>query len=235
MWFGWRDEVSGRAKVRALRGDTGVQDDGDEVEILDFDANWGHGPYGGATDVKGDFWVLGTGGTLYRVKGDDFEVEAWIVPASAGGDMDPVLYGISISAQGDVWLAGFSDGAVWKFDIEEEVFDGSFATGGSRLRGLALDEDGSAWAAANQSCGLVHFDTVDETIVDGSIDLPGCSTPVGVSIDHEGFVWVVDQTANKAFKVDPDGYAVVAEVGGLDGPYTYSDMTGIGLRIVLPQ
>ena len=65
--------------------------------------------------------------------------------------------------------------------------------------------------------------------------LAGCVAPVGVSIDVEGYVWVVDQGANAAFKVDPETYQVLLTVGGLVAPYTYSDMTGQGLQLVLPQ
>lgn len=69
-------------------------------------------------------------------------------------------------------------------------------------------------------------------MVDDHIDLPGCSSPIGVSIDKDGFVWVVDQGANKAYKVNPADYST-QEVTGLLGPYTYSDMTGSGLGLVI--
>lgn len=55
-----------------------------------------------------------------------------------------------------------------------------------------------------------------------------------MSIDNEGYVWVVDK-ANQAFKVDPDTYEIKLIVSGLINPYTYSDMTGQGLQLVLPQ
>jgi len=78
----------------------------------------------------------------------------------------------------------------------------------------------------------VEFDADTGTITNSSIALPSCVTPVGVSIDVEGFVWVVDKDADKAFKVDPDTHTIAAEVDGLVSPYTYSDMTGAGLRLV---
>jgi streptogramin lyase len=65
-----------------------------------------------------------------------------------------------------------------------------------------------------------------------SINIPGAAVPVGVSIDVDGFVWVVDQAANAAFKVNPDTYQTVATTTGLNQPYTYSDMTGAGLDLV---
>ncbi len=39
--------------------------------------------------------------------------------------------------------------------------------------------------------------------------------------------------AQSAFKVDPDTYQVALEVPGLVLPYTYSDMTGAGLNLVV--
>jgi hypothetical protein len=53
-----------------------------------------------------------------------------------------------------------------------------------------------------------------------------------VSIDHEGFVWVVDQNGT-AFKVNPMDHSIALTVTGLVGPYTYSDMTGAGLDLVV--
>jgi hypothetical protein len=55
-----------------------------------------------------------------------------------------------------------------------------------------------------------------------------------VSIDNEGYVWVVDK-GNRAFKVHPETYEVEITFMDLVNPYTYSDMTGQGLQLVLPQ
>jgi streptogramin lyase len=65
------------------------------------------------------------------------------------------------------------------------------------------------------------------------IELPGCEEPVGVSIDAAGSVWVVDRGASTAYRVDPDTQTVDATVTGLVDPYTYSDMTGAGLDVVV--
>jgi streptogramin lyase len=109
---------------------------------------------------------------------------------------------------------------------------GDSSGGPQRLRGLTVDAQGHAWAAGNDPCGLVRFDTLGKVLVDGDIALPGCEEPVGVSIDVDGMVWVVDRGADVAFKVDPDGYDVQT-VTGLVAPYTYSDMTGAGLGLVV--
>src|SRR5690606_24551098 len=105
------------------------------------------------------------------------------------------------------------------------------------MRGVMVDQEDRAWFAVDQSgafgCGLGLVDAKARTLIAPAIQLPGCSTPVGVSIDVEGYVWVVDQTANMAFKGDPDSYQTVLTVPGLNQPYTYSDMTGAGLNLVV--
>jgi hypothetical protein len=89
------------------------------------------------------------------------------------------------------------------------------------------------WGAGNDPCALVEFDGNTDTLVDDAIALPGCEDPVGVSIDVDGYVWVVDRGAELAYKVDRSTHQVVETVEGLVGPYTYSDMTGAGLKLVL--
>src|SRR5690606_5242763 len=121
-----------------------------------------------------------------------------------------------------------------RFDVAGQSWEDRGKVGDSgRLRGLAIDRDGHAWLAGNSPCGLVRYDTVAGQAISTLIALPGCSEPVGVSVDADGFVWVVDRGADLAYKVDPDTQTVVTTVGGLVSPYTYSDMTGAGLDLVV--
>ena len=225
LWVGWRDQPNPTSIVRKYDGQTGEVLG--EAEIIDWQGNWGHGTYGGAADGEGAFWVLGTLGTLVRVDPETYELERWDNPASH------VMYGIALDANGDPWLAGYG-GKLWHFDRTTETFEdmGETAGGPGRLRGLMIDQNGDAWIAGNNPCALVRFDTKNRTLVDGSIPLPGCQVPVGVSIDVDGMVWVVDRNASVAFKVDPADYSTQT-VEGLVSPYTYSDMTGAGLGLVV--
>ena len=102
----------------------------------------------------------------------------------------------------------------------------------SSLRGIAVDRSGRAWTVANGPCRLVEIDVESEVIADADVPLPGCVLPVGVSIDIEGFVWVVDQWGSKAYKVDPETHQATVSSANLSSPYTYSDMTGAGLNLV---
>ena len=104
---------------------------------------------------------------------------------------------------------------------------------GGKQRGIQVDREGRGWAAGNSPCRLVQYDVATRSVTQAEILLPECKEPVGVSIDVDGFVWVVDKGMDQAYKVDPVSHAVMLTVGGLDKPYTYSDMTGSGLNLVV--
>jgi hypothetical protein len=219
LWVGW--DTSPQRLVR-LDGETGG--------VLD-DVNVGNASgriYGGGVDGSGNMWMVNRGANqLIRVDALSLAVQNWAIPG--------VPYGMGVDANGDPWINTYSGGAgndrVWRFDtaLEEFVDTGS---GGGYYRGMNLDREGRAWIAGNQPCRLGVWDAVNDAMIDDSIALPGCGTPVGVSIDHDGFVWVVDQNGT-AYKIDPDTHQVALTVTGLTGPYTYSDMTGAGLNLVV--
>jgi cysteine-rich repeat protein len=187
------------------------------------------GPYGGAVDKNHDFWVAGWHGPLVRINAADNTYKMWNDPVLANVSS----YGMALDGDGDPWFGGCS-GQVVTFDAKTEQFI-TVGTPGGCLRGLQVDQEGRGWIAKNGGGCLVQVDTINNTIVNANINLPGCITTVGVSIDIEGFVWVVDQSAQLAFKVDPDTLQAQT-VGGLVGPYTYSDMTGAGIRLqAIPQ
>ena len=193
---------------------------------------WGNknswGPYGGAVDKNHDFWVAGWHGPLVRINHTDYTHKIW---------NDPLLqqvssYGMALDKEGDPWFGGCG-GSTVTFNVQTEKFTNVGATGGCQ-RGLMVDNKNRGWIAQNGGGGcLVQVDTVANKIV-AQHQLPGCQTVVGVSIDIEGFVWVVDQ-GGKAYKVNPDNLQSQT-VTGFVGPYTYSDMTGAGIRLqAIPQ
>jgi hypothetical protein len=184
--------------------------------------------YGGAVNAAGDLWMVNRGGnTLIRVDAITLDYEVHPIGATP--------YGMGVDQNGDPWVVTYAGGAgvdhVYRFDVATATFVDAGGTGGY-YRGMNLDREGRNWVAANNPCRLAAFDVQTDALIQDDIVLPGCTTPVGVSIDHGGFVWVVDQNGT-AFKVDPDTQAVELTVGGLVGPYTYSDMTGAGLNLVV--
>lgn len=185
--------------------------------------------YGGAVNADGDFWVSDRSGlTLSRVDSDDLAVTTYTVPGSNA-------YGMGVDGEGQPWFATYSVGVgdfVYRFDPITETFISAGGVSG-RYRGLAIDREDRVWVAGNSPCRLAVFDRLTDTEIDDAIALPGCSDPVGVTIDRDGFVWVVDRGASVAWKVDPDALTIAATVGGLNGPYTYSDFSGSGLDLVI--
>jgi streptogramin lyase len=220
VWVGWFDGAN-TGHFRRLEGSTGATLD--EVSVPNWSGmSWG--PYGGAADADGDFWVTGWGTNAPAVQ---IDAETLAVDYHANPTGNSWFYGMALDANGQVWVGG-CDGNVYNFDGAWN----NLGSAGGCLRGVQVDREGRAWIAGNSMCRLVEVDTVTKTIVNANIALPGCSTPVGISIDVDGFVWVVDQGSNSAYKVNPDTYQIELNVPGLVGPYTYSDMTGAGLDLV---
>ena len=228
VWVGWYDQGQNTGYFRLLNGEDGATIT--EVSVPNWSGmNWG--PYGGAIDGNNDFWVTGWGsnGPVVKIDGQTYQ-------ATHYGNPGGWIYGMGLDLDGNTWASGCGTPNVYRFDAQNQTWSTVANIGGSCLRGLQVDREGRAFIAKNGPCGLGVIDTQTLTVIQAHVNIPGCSTPVGVSIDAEGYVWVVDQGASAAFKIDPDTYAVVATVTGLVSPYTYSDMTGAGLNAqILPQ
>jgi hypothetical protein len=224
LWIGYKDNVSQRGIFLRIDGDSG--------EILDtiMGPVWvgisTMGPYGGAVNADGDFIVTGLNyGNVIRIDAETLEVQEI-------GDIPQTKYGMGLDKHGNIWVGGYQNG-VFHYDFDTDTWTNFNDTGGGRVNGIMVDRDGYAWGAGSSPCRLVQIDTEAMQTVNGNIPLPGCSSPWGISIDRDGYVWVVDMSADLAFKVNPDTYQVELTVNGLINPYTYSDMTGAGLNLVV--
>ncbi len=195
--------------------------DGDTGEVLgDWDA--GIGTYGGAMDGLGNFWTVAMGCTVMVCNLSQFNMTTHTFTIHRV----PCGYGISVDRLGRIWTAGM--GGVNRLD----PVTGTSTTYNTGLtlfpRGVAVDDEGSVWAAET-SGNLIE---VSEATVELISSTPlGASEVVGVAIDFQGYVWAVSQGSNQAIKVNPDTYEVEHFTIGR-GPYTYSDMTGYQLSIV---
>ncbi|MCA9661711.1 MAG: DUF4215 domain-containing protein [Myxococcales bacterium] len=218
LWFGWRDG-GGTAHIELRDGV-----DGALIKEVTY-PGWGTGyaPYGGAVNAAGDFFFVGLGSLpSLKIDAQTFEV------TNLGNPQGGCKYGMTLDYNGDVWAGGSCNQSVHHWDHETNTWTNIPGSGGSWVLGVMADAAGNVWGAGSQPCRLVQLDIETKTYVNNNIPLPGCSQPWGVSIDYEGNVWVVDK-ANKAFKVHPETYEILAVVEGLVGPYTYSDMTGVAL------
>ncbi|MGH1347449.1 MAG: hypothetical protein ACRBN8_38170 [Nannocystales bacterium] len=224
LWVGFWDAVGNNGEFRRIDGKTGVIVDSVSVPLWNSGGT-DYGPYGGAVDGDGNLWAIGLWENLIRIDAQTLEVQRWSVPEGA----EP--YGIAIDAQGRPWTAGWS-GMITRFDPATAQFETIVTSNGRRMRGLQVDRDGTVWIAANNPCGAISVDVDSMAIIDENIALPECVGPVGVSIDVDGSVWLPDREGNKAYKLNPTTLQSTT-ITGLVGPYTYSDMTGAGLGLVV--
>jgi hypothetical protein len=201
--------------IYKLNGDTGLIEGSTPTSL---------GHYGGVMDGKGNFWTIAMGCTIGLCSVERIDM------TTLDSDVFDVHcgYGISADAQGRIWTSGL--GCVSRLDPTTGVNDWVAEAGFNR--GIAVDGQGSVWVA-NTNGDLVHINESDLSQV---ARFPvGVADMVGVAVDHEGYVWTVSQGGNTAYKVDPDSYAIVDVPIG-QGPYTYSDMTGMQLKnVIIPE
>jgi hypothetical protein len=228
LWIGYKD-AGNTAHFHRLAGDTGAVLD--EVLRPGWAAN-SFGPYGGAVNSAGDLYAVGYDNEV-AVRIDAKTLQITELGLSPG----QFKYGMGIDTNGNMWVGSFSGPHhMYFYDAQANKWEGIGNGGnpGGGSLGVQIDQEGRVWGAANGPCRLIEADVATKQFIKTDIALPGCGSPWGVSIDNEGYVWVVDK-ANQAFKVDPDTYEIKLIVKGLIDPYTYSDMTGQGLQLVLPQ
>ena len=199
--------------VHRLDGETGMVED--TIPVPEFTcADVGFGPYGGAVDYQGNFWFQSyENDKLARVDFATLAVEIF----------DGQGYGITVDTKGRVWMSN----SITRFDYAAMTWATANA---STSGGIAQDLQGRIWAAGQNGVVWVDMETM---AVGGTVTLP---TPPqlqfpprgqvkGVSVDIDGFIWAVQQDDTKAYKIDPNTFAYEF-YDGLNGPYTYSDMTG---------
>jgi len=209
--------------VHRLNGDTGkventrhIPDEDFSCDFVGYGDSTSYGPYGGAVDWEGNFWFQGFEvKKLVRVDFDTLDYE--IFPASgtfAAG------YGITVDTKARVWLSD----PIRRFDYATGTWASSVgpSTGG----GIAQDLQGRIWAAGNNGLTWVDMETL---ATGGTVALPapgfGGAQVKGVSVDIDGFIWAVYINDTRAYKIDPNTFTL-EWYEGLNGPYTYSDMTG---------
>jgi len=189
-----------------------------------------YGPYGGASDAGGNFWTF-TATTTHLVRVDflTLDVRSWPVPEGNG-------YGITIDRKGRVFVCG-SQG-VSRFDPATEQWQASSATN-VRLgyNGCMVDGKDTIWVGGGGDSGAngLHAFNIDTLAWVASHEVG----PVkGVSIDIDGYVWGVSGGAGAggfggpptdAHRLDPKS-GTWETYSGLNNPYSYSDMTGFGLK-----
>ena len=206
--------VDAKITITGLSGVNLVTGAGSLTPELDAIRATGYGAYGGAADGDGNFWILiGNTTQLIRVDHATLEHEIWKIPNHNG-------YGITVDAKGRVFLCGMQ--GVTRFDYTTAAFMEQPAVQVG-YAGCMTDGVGTLWTGGE---GLTAVDT--ETLAIKQ-NIPVLTGAKGVSIDFDGNVWAVQSKGFTAARIDPVTLKVDA-YHGLFGAYTYSDMTGFGLR-----
>ena len=234
VWIGWLTGP-GAAMMGRLDGATGV------VEAMVPLPNWpltadgvnGYAPYGAAVDADGYVWTTAVfTGLAVRIDPVTLEAKIWTSP---DGDSH---YGMTVDQKGRAWFANYggTHGGISMFDPKTETFTVVPGTGNNLYRGIAVDSNEQVWVANNggtNPCGMMQVAGDTLTAVQFHT-FPQCGTPVGMSIDVDGDVWLVDYNG-WAYEIDPETYAkTLVPIANVH--YTYSDMTGGGLQnAIIPK
>ncbi|MBO6934707.1 MAG: hypothetical protein JJ863_07025 [Deltaproteobacteria bacterium] len=156
-------------------------------------------------------------------------------------------YGITVDFNQRVWLGGDEPHPTLTYDARFSRYDPS-AAGGSRwitvdvtpnghvINGIAADADGWVWGAGWSTAGIIRIEADNPS---NWITVPGTLgvNNKGMAIDAEGKVWSITNGNNQALVVTPgptiDDNTLETGVGAstLVSNYTYSDMTGLQLRL----
>jgi streptogramin lyase len=236
VWMG----TSGGAHIHKIDGDTGevleealVQSDSDVMEVA----------YGGVMDGAGNLWI-----TDWPV--GQRVIWRWDMGTMSGQEYwVECAYGIAIDGLGRIWTSGrgveVENGiSIFEPGTENVLTVDASETGSTYLRGIAAGvpgtpSEGYMWTVDTygmllkvdmETALIVETSLVGDESCDGSGT--GAHSTIGVAVDFEGYVWVVSYCLDRAYKVDPVTFDRV-EVPIGDGPYTYSDMTGMQLKIVV--
>ena len=198
--------------VHLLNGDTG--DVEQTVYIPDSDVpcnswgDWGFGFYGAAVDPDNNLWLSTFGGGKF-VKVDYQTLDYTVYSGSS--------YGITVDSLGRPWVGDSPQ----RFDLMTQTWQSSGLPGAGGS-GIAEDLQGRMWAATQGGVGWVDRDTLASG---DTVTLPFQGIYRGISVDIDGYIWAVRLGGSEAFRIDPNDYSFEM-IGGLNGPYTYSDMSG---------
>ena len=220
--------------------------DGDTGEVL-FVTPAPVKPYGFALDGHGNLWMA-TRTEPFQIARID--TNACVDAASCMSARETIgaphrPYGITVDFRQRVWIGGDNGqssatrrprfgrydpaapaGSRW---VSVEVPHGNHV-----INGIGADAVGNVWGAGHEAAGVVRInaENPNEWVrVAGTLNF----TNKGIGIDADGKVWSITRE-NRAIVVTPgagllDNFVNTEVARTINGPYTYSDMTGLQLRL----
>jgi hypothetical protein len=207
----------GFSRVALVDGDTGAVIE--KFELNGYPCN-GFGPYGGAVDSTGNLWLTLNNGALAFIDRQTLTHTVHDKPA------DVQSYGMTVDDKGRPWVTSYSaTTGVARYDPLTKTWTSTGAVVGYGQSGITQGKDGRMWIAGffNGSGGVAGFDPETLALVE---TIPSTCNGKGVSVDGKGFLWCAGGSV--AARIDLAAKTETA-YNGLNGAYTYSDMTGFGV------
>lgn len=236
VWIGdWHD--SGTSWVYKLDGKTG-----DVILRTESPVR----PYGFALDGRGNLWIAGRNNeALGRLDTNRCVDEASCDVEICDADGDECIkqaiptpdgnpYGITVDFEQRVWIAAHGDGGALRYDPSAAAGSRWTYVSAPNMHGIAADGKGFVYGAARDAHAVIRF-LADDPTQFVQIDT-GSADPKGMAVDAEGKIWSINQSAGNATVITPgdsinDNPLQENIAPSLGNPYTYSDMTGIQLRL----
>lgn len=221
VWIGATTDAV-NLRVLRLNGDTGVQEN--SVDIPGTAGSLDRSPYGAAVDADNDVWMVNAycGGTLVEVH-EDMTYDTIAMPAAI------CPYGIAVDSKGYVWIGGYQT-----FTGRYDPINGTWDMIAAQGLGIQEDAKNRLWLGAYGQNAVIEIDGNTLQVL-STTPVPTTGQSKGIGIDFFGYVWIVSDAGNTAVRMDPDTKQIQTYTG-LNDPYSYSDMTGWGLKnVVLPQ
>lgn len=228
LWTGGCQEgVDTWVWVNRLNGETGAVED--SISITGFECS-SLSPYGGAIDSKGNFWMTNLVPGQDRMAMVDVETLEFKV-------LTPPItpYGMTVDTKDRPWLAswvGSGSASAARYDPVADTWAIANNNVANVMSGIQEDAKGrmwmNYWTYNNMYSGGVIYIDRETMQVSEPFEIDPCERR-GMSIDLDGNVWSTSAGCNTAYRFNPDTKEITV-YDQLNGPYTYSDMTGWALQ-----
>ena len=197
--------------------------------------------YGFALDAVGNLWISGPGdGALGRIDTTRCVDVASCAVAVCGADGDACvkqaiptpssMYGITVDFMQRVWFGG---SVITRYDPSAPLGARFTTVDWTFVHGIAADAVGWVWGAGGGS-GVIRISAADPATHGVVAGTEGHSNK-GMAVDQDGKIWSINYEGDATVITpgaglgDASVMAGVSPVGSLR--YTYSDMTGLQLRL----
>ncbi len=213
-------------------------------------------PYGFAIDAAGNLWMSTREGRRIgrldttmcsetNLAGCDEDI---CVGEGAGFDdcakqridgTQHTPYGITVDFKQRVWIGG---GDIERYDPSAPVGNRwvrvGYGSGGIAIHGIAADAQGWIWGAG-QGSGVIRVNADEPAMGEDQswVAVEGTTgfSNKGMAVDSDGKIWSITRS-DRAVVIDPGAGLTEATVDSdvarsIVDPYTYSDMTGLQLRL----